>query len=98
MALTNDHIDQIRTQLRRLGVPDGILSDEYLDHVCCDIEDRMSNGISFQDSMQQVFREIDAKTLRKFQSRATTFRSFRPFDMLKNHFITTIRAFKRSKG
>lgn len=98
MALTKDQIDEIQARLRDLGLPEGILSEEYVDHVCCDVEERMSSGANFQDAMHRVFDEIDTGQLRKFQLRAAAFRSFRPFDILKNHIVVTIRDFMRNRG
>src|SRR5690606_40287232 len=98
MALTKDQIDEIRARLRDLGLPEGILSEEYVDHVCCDVEERMSSGANFQDAMHRAFDEIDTGQLRKFQLRAAAFRSFKPFDILKNHIVVTIRDFMRNRG
>lgn len=66
MALTKDQIDEIQARLRDLGLPEGILSEEYVDHICCDVEERMSSGANFQDAMHRVFDEIDTGSSENF--------------------------------
>lgn len=98
MPLHKDQIDHIKEQLRNRGLANGPLDDELLDHVCCDVEKRMSAGTDFHQTLTQILREIDPRMIRKFQSRVARFRKYKPIDMLQNHITTTVRNFMRNKA
>lgn len=98
MPLRKDQIDHIREQLRNHGLAEGPLHEEFLDHVCCDAEERMAAGTDFQQAVVHILKEIDPRRFRKFQSMSARFAKYKPIDMLQNHIITTVRNFRRNKA
>ncbi len=71
-GLSFQHIDQIARDLGRQEITFSHLVDDLIDHVCCDVEDEMHNGLSFQEAYNKVklkmgswrrIREIQEETL-----------------------------------
>lgn len=56
--LTNDQRDQLRHYLVGQGLTFKPLQDEILDHVCCDMEDRMARGASFEEAWREAIHDI----------------------------------------
>lgn len=97
MPLVANQIDLIKKELQGRGLLEGPLSEEFVDHVCCDVEERMSAGENFQLAIRQILSEIDPKQVQKYQLMTARFRKYKPIDMLQNHITSTIRNFRRNK-
>lgn len=69
--LTVQDIEQIRNDICKQDISFSHLPDELTDHVCCDVENEMMDGLSFADAYQKVrskigpdrFSEIQKETL-----------------------------------
>ncbi|MDA3954335.1 MAG: hypothetical protein PF485_11875 [Bacteroidales bacterium] len=67
MQLSLDQFRIIERDVQSEGITFSHLECDLLDHVCCDIEDRMRTGFSFDDAYQTVKREIGIQGLRRVQ-------------------------------
>ncbi|MBI9053070.1 MAG: hypothetical protein JEY96_04600 [Bacteroidales bacterium] len=67
MQLSLDQLRIVERDVQDEGISYSHLEYDLLDHVCCDIEDRMHSGISFNDAYQAVKREIGLQGLRRVQ-------------------------------
>ena len=67
MYLTTDQFQIVERDVQNEGITYSHLEYDLLDHVCCDIENRMSNGHSFDDAYKEVRSEIGNQGLRRVQ-------------------------------
>ena len=56
--VTDDQKNELRNFLERQGLSFKPLQDEMIDHISCDLEDRMREGFSFQEAWNQSIVEI----------------------------------------
>jgi hypothetical protein len=56
-CLNKDQIDFIRDDLKKRTVSRSFLFNEWVDHVCCDVETMMNKGLSFEVAYGQISRE-----------------------------------------
>jgi hypothetical protein len=52
--LNKDQIEQIRKDLEDQQESRSFLFNEWVDHVCCDVESLMNKGLSFEESLHRV--------------------------------------------
>lgn len=67
MYLTIDQLQIVERDVQNEGITFSHLEYDLLDHVCCDIEDRMSYGLSFDDAYNAVKSDIGIQGLRRVQ-------------------------------
>ena len=60
-------IDQISRDISRQEITFSHLPEELIDHVCCDVENEMHQGLSFNDAYQKVKKKIGSRGLKKVQ-------------------------------
>ena len=53
-CLSKEQIEYIRSDLKRRRVSRSFLFEEWVDHVCCDVESLMNKGVSFENAFSQV--------------------------------------------
>ncbi|MFC2098694.1 hypothetical protein ACFLSP_03005 [Bacteroidota bacterium] len=53
-CLSKEQIDYIRSDLKGRKVSRSFLFEEWVDHVCCDVESLMNKGVSFENAFNQV--------------------------------------------
>ncbi len=53
-TLNNEQIEFIRKNLKEKPTSRSFLFNEFVDHICCDIENLMEKGISFDEAYQRV--------------------------------------------
>jgi hypothetical protein len=56
-CLTKEQIDFIRSDLKSRNVSRSFLFEEWIDHVCCDVETLMNRGITFEEAYSKVAGE-----------------------------------------
>jgi hypothetical protein len=61
------NIDQISTDIRKQEITFPHLADELIDHLCCDVENEMQNGMSFHDAYVAVKEKIGHRRLKEIQ-------------------------------
>jgi hypothetical protein len=84
MGLSNGQRDDIRNFLLSRGLAFKPLLDEMSDHVACDLENLMDNGLSYEDAWKKTindlpenhFKEIQQETMGTINKRFTLSRVF----------------------
>jgi hypothetical protein len=56
-CLSKDQIEFIRDDLKRRSVSRSFLFNEWVDHVCCDVEAMMNKGVGFEEAYGQISRD-----------------------------------------
>ncbi len=82
-ATIDDHYERIRDDLVSRGLTYDRLIDDVLDHVCCMVEEFMSNGNDFETSYDQVLETIGEKRLPEIQHQ-TLLNLDKKFQRMKN--------------
>ncbi len=52
--LSFQNIEDISLDIRRQEITFSHLADELIDHICCDVENEMNNGLGFKDAYKRV--------------------------------------------
>lgn len=65
--LTYDNIEQISIDVRRQEISFSNLADELIDHLCCDVEQEMSDGLSFTEAYARVKQRMGRGRLKEIQ-------------------------------
>lgn len=65
--LTLHHIDQISRDISRQEIVFSHLLHDLVDHVCCDVENEMQNGLSFSDAYRKVKEKMGSRRLKEIQ-------------------------------
>lgn len=69
MGLLNiEQIKVLRSYLNQHGLTYESLQTELLDHICCDMEKYISEGLTFEEAMQKVSSEIPKNQFKKIQT------------------------------
>lgn len=58
MNLSKNQVSVVENQLRKVLIETNFTFDDFLDHICCNIENKMDKGFSFDESMKSAFKEI----------------------------------------
>lgn len=66
--LTEAQIKQVRETLEQSGLTYAQLQEELLDHLVCDIENYMQQGMNFQSAREKVFAGIPKNQLKNIQT------------------------------
>ncbi len=61
------NIDQISRDISRQEINFSHLLDELIDHVCCDVENEMHEGLSFEDAYKRVKKRIGPGRIKEIQ-------------------------------
>ena len=65
--LTSANIEIIIAEVSKANISFSHLRDELIDHICCEVENEMQNGISFENAFEKVKKIIGNKGLKKVQ-------------------------------
>ncbi|KPK87596.1 MAG: hypothetical protein AMS27_02085 [Bacteroides sp. SM23_62_1] len=66
-GLTKEQIEFIKNDLIKKSLSRSFLFNEYVDHICCDVENLMYKGKSFEDAYKMVSSEIGDSQLKNAQ-------------------------------
>ena len=66
--LTVEQINELRRYLEDHGLSYASLQTEMLDHICCDMEMYMEQGLGFEEALDKVKSEIPKTQLKKIQA------------------------------
>ncbi len=61
------HIERIAKDISREEITFSHLLDELIDHVCCDVEYEMENGLEFTEAYKKVKQRLGARRLKEIQ-------------------------------
>jgi hypothetical protein len=65
--LSIQNIDRISQDISRQEINFSHLLDELIDHVCCDVEDEMREGIAFEEAYKRVRKRIGVGRIKEIQ-------------------------------
>jgi hypothetical protein len=65
--LSLHHIDQISRDISREEISFSHLLEDLIDHVCCDVEYEMQNGLNFSEAYQRVKQKMGPRRIRDIQ-------------------------------
>lgn len=65
--LNDEQVAIVTNDVENQGINFSHLGTDLIDHVCCDIEERMYDGIPFYDAYEQVKKDFGIKGLRQIQ-------------------------------
>jgi hypothetical protein len=65
--LTLDEINRISRDVRRQEITFSHLVDELVDHICCNVESEMQNGLTFNEAYRRVKQEMGPRRLKEIQ-------------------------------
>ncbi|MCF8226616.1 MAG: hypothetical protein K9J30_12130 [Bacteroidales bacterium] len=65
--ITEQEIEQIASDIDEQGLTYLELKNELLDHICCEIEEAMEQGMMFNDAYKKVREEMGKKRIRQIQ-------------------------------
>lgn len=63
-CLNQEQIKYIRDDLKGRKVSKSFLFEEWVDHVCCDVETLMNKGVTFEDAFRQVSGQTGESDIR----------------------------------
>jgi len=61
------NIERIARDVKRQEIVFSFLADELIDHICCDVESEMENGLTFQEAYSRVKQKFSARRLKEIQ-------------------------------
>ena len=65
--LSIDNINLIISDVKKQEISFSHLADELIDHLCCDIEDEMLNGLDFTQAYNRVKNKLGKRRLKEIQ-------------------------------
>jgi hypothetical protein len=65
--LSIENIEKISLYIRKQEITFSHLADELIDHVCCDVEYEMQNGLDFSDAYRNVITKMGPRRIREIQ-------------------------------
>lgn len=96
MQLTNDHIDYIIKDLNYRGIVHDDLQQEFVDHICSAVEEKMQGNIRFLDAYQAVLQQFGHTTgLRKTQLQTISHQNTHIKIMLRSYFTIALRNLRK---
>lgn len=96
MQLTNDHIDYIIKDLNYRGIVHDDLQQEFVDHICSAVEEKMHGNIRFLDAYHTVLQQFGHTTgLRKTQLQTISQQNNQVKIMLRNYFTIALRNLRK---
>jgi hypothetical protein len=61
------NIDQISRDVRNQEITFSHLPEDLIDHMCCDVENEMQNGLSFPEAYKRVRQKMGSRRLKEIQ-------------------------------
>jgi hypothetical protein len=65
--LSLQHIDQISHDIGRQEITFSHLLEDLIDHICCDVENEMQDGLSFSEAYRKVKQKMGTRRLKEIQ-------------------------------
>ena len=67
-CLSPEQIEFIRNDLKKRSLSRSFLFNEFFDHLCCDVENLMNKGKSFEDAYSLVSANVGDKEMKEAHS------------------------------
>ena len=71
--LSVEQIERIEGQVITAGISFSHLAEDLTDHICCDVEDLMKHGESFEQAFENVKDKIGIEGLKNIESQTLLF-------------------------
>jgi len=98
-TLTEENINFIYQDVQLKGLSLDSLLDEMVDHICCSIELKMENGISFQTAYNNLMDTIESSTFQNLQHQTLLSTNLKFQNMKKSMVVLgTLSAFFMTAG
>lgn len=68
MMLNELQVKQVKRYLRINNIESRLILGDFMDHLCCMIEQNMSEGASFEDSLQASFSQLPGYEMKKIET------------------------------
>jgi hypothetical protein len=65
--LSFQNIEDISLDIRRQEITFSHLADELIDHICCDVENEMGNGLDFKEAYNKVKQRMGPRRIKEIQ-------------------------------
>lgn len=65
--LSIDNLNLIISEVKKQEISFSHLADELIDHLCCDVEDEMLNGLDFSEAYRRVKQKLGKRRLKEIQ-------------------------------
>jgi hypothetical protein len=65
--LSVENIDRISRDVRRQEITFSHLVEDLIDHICCDVEFEMGNGLTFLEAYRRVKQKMEPRRLKEIQ-------------------------------
>ncbi len=95
MELTKNQVQLIEQDLIKRGIHYPPLKEDLLDHICTEVETKMTEGIKFQDAHQKALSLFLPKEL--IHTHTKTMQTLTSFSLLKSYAQTAYRSILRRK-
>lgn len=67
LELSLENIERITRDIQKQEIIFSHLADELIDHLCCDVEAEMQNGLTFYEAYRKVKQKIGSRRLKEIQ-------------------------------
>ncbi|MDW7691428.1 hypothetical protein R9C00_18225 [Flammeovirgaceae bacterium SG7u.111] len=85
--LSKEDIDFLHKSLVQKEIKYDPLVDEILDHICCEVESLMENGMSFSDAYLRFSKSLKPKALKQLEEETIHLVNYKLFVMKKAIYI-----------
>lgn len=65
--LSIEYIERISREVKRQEITFSSLADELIDHICCEVENEMQEGLTFYEAFRKVKQNIGPRRLKEIQ-------------------------------
>jgi len=94
LKLKGSQIEFIEKDLFAKGILLDELREDLVDHICCEIEERIDEGENFMDAYHHAIEELTKRGLPDLHDESVS--HLTSYGMLKNFFSTALRIFSKS--
>ena len=67
MELNKSQVKKVENYLHEIGIENSLTIDDFLDHLCCMIEQRMHEGFSFEESFDYTINELNYSKIKEIE-------------------------------
>ena len=67
MELNESQVYKVENYLHEIGIENRLTVDDFLDHICCMIEQRMNDGFSFEKSLDFAINELNYNKIKAIE-------------------------------
>ena len=68
MTLNKSQVKEVKQYLKKNNIESRLIFGDFLDHLCCMIEQKISEGASFEDSLQASFSQLPGYEMKTIET------------------------------